>query len=437
MSYPTSIDSFTTKATGDTIQPSHVNNLQTAVVAIETKLKIDGAGTPVVVAPSNGDYTDIQTALDAVGSNGGTIFIADGTYTIATGLLIKKARTRIICSGGAVIQCNGNNVATLIKPNASSLAGIYITGGKWLQTSVTVAGVAFDFSDTPNADISPSRIEEFATAIKLTDTANVTFYNEFHNIQIFNCNNGIEISGTLTNNNTFTAIRIRPKAGGAGKAVAITDSRGNLFLGCDFEPATDTGITGVHLISSSSTLRARENTFIGCWFEQNETNLLIDADCVHNTFVGCTFASTSNSRITDNSTSQDNIFIGCNPNSGSVAFNWLGTLTDRNRNELLKWTETASAVNELTVANAAAGSNPTISATGGDTDIGITLTSKGTGGVVFSGALRMKGFTTVAGVPTTTEYPTAKDFGIHKNSSSGVVSLVYNDGGVIKTVALA
>lgn len=54
-------------------------------------------------------------------------------------------------------------------------------------------------------------------------------------------------------------------------------------------------------------------------------------------------------------------------------------LNDTNGNELFKVTATGSAVNEFTVANAATGGNPTLSATGGDTNIGITLSTKGTG----------------------------------------------------------
>jgi hypothetical protein len=38
MSYPSSIDSFTTKATGETVQASHVDDLQNSIVAIETEL---------------------------------------------------------------------------------------------------------------------------------------------------------------------------------------------------------------------------------------------------------------------------------------------------------------------------------------------------------------------------------------------------------------
>lgn len=47
------------------------------------------------------------------------------------------------------------------------------------------------------------------------------------------------------------------------------------------------------------------------------------------------------------------------------------------------------------------------------------------------------GLTTRAGAATTTELPSSGMVSLHKNSSSGVVSLAYNDGGVIKAVALA
>jgi hypothetical protein len=57
-------------------------------------------------------------------------------------------------------------------------------------------------------------------------------------------------------------------------------------------------------------------------------------------------------------------------------------ILDTNGNEEIIFTATGSAVNELTIANAATGNNPNISATGSDTNIGITLTPKGTGGVV-------------------------------------------------------
>lgn len=57
----------------------------------------------------------------------------------------------------------------------------------------------------------------------------------------------------------------------------------------------------------------------------------------------------------------------------------LGGINDTNGNELLKVTATASAVNELTLANAATGNSPTITASGGDTNIGENHIMKGTG----------------------------------------------------------
>ena len=43
MAYPSSIDSFNTKAYGDTVEAAHVNALQTAVAAIETKVGVTGS----------------------------------------------------------------------------------------------------------------------------------------------------------------------------------------------------------------------------------------------------------------------------------------------------------------------------------------------------------------------------------------------------------
>lgn len=54
-------------------------------------------------------------------------------------------------------------------------------------------------------------------------------------------------------------------------------------------------------------------------------------------------------------------------------------LYDENGNEVIKTPATASAVNEVTVTNSATGTNPTVSATGGDTNIGLDFKPKGSG----------------------------------------------------------
>jgi len=61
----------------------------------------------------------------------------------------------------------------------------------------------------------------------------------------------------------------------------------------------------------------------------------------------------------------------------------IGTkISDTNGNELLKLTATSSAVNELTLANAATGNNPSFTASGDDTNIGVSILPKGSGQVI-------------------------------------------------------
>jgi len=69
----------------------------------------------------------------------------------------------------------------------------------------------------------------------------------------------------------------------------------------------------------------------------------------------------------------------------------LGGMLDVNGNaigdgtlELLKFSETGSAVNEFTITNAATGNNPVLSATGGDTNVGLEFTAKGSGFIKFN-----------------------------------------------------
>jgi hypothetical protein len=62
----------------------------------------------------------------------------------------------------------------------------------------------------------------------------------------------------------------------------------------------------------------------------------------------------------------------------------LDEINDSNGNEEIIFTTTASAVNEITIANAAAGNRPNISVTGDDTNIGLSVSTKGTGLILFN-----------------------------------------------------
>jgi len=68
---------------------------------------------------------------------------------------------------------------------------------------------------------------------------------------------------------------------------------------------------------------------------------------------------------------------------------------------LIKFVETGSAVNEITITNAATGNGPSITATGADSDIDLVLSGKGTGNVNVTTDLIIAGDLTVSGTTTT------------------------------------
>jgi hypothetical protein len=120
----------------------------------------------------------------------------------------------------------------------------------------------------------------------------------------------------------------------------------------------------------------------------------------------------------------------------------IGTaIQDVNGAELLKVTATASAANELTLANAAAGNRPTISATGTDTNVGINIENKGTGvtrlGKIAyasaqmdsSGDRDMEKNTFIVLNPTS-----AQNFIIRDGSVSGELKIILNRGTATATL---
>jgi len=61
-----------------------------------------------------------------------------------------------------------------------------------------------------------------------------------------------------------------------------------------------------------------------------------------------------------------------------------GFVADAAGLELVIFDSVSTAVNEITVANAATGGTPSVAATGGDSDVALTLKSKGTDGIIIS-----------------------------------------------------
>ena len=100
------------------------------------------------------------------------------------------------------------------------------------------------------------------------------------------------------------------------------------------------------------------------------------------------------------------------------------SIDDTNGAELIKVTATASAVNEVTLANAATGNKPTITASGGDTNVTMKLAGKGTGSVEIAKAAYTSSTITSSGAAST-----AATYIICNSGSALAVSLA--DGTVV------
>jgi hypothetical protein len=78
-------------------------------------------------------------------------------------------------------------------------------------------------------------------------------------------------------------------------------------------------------------------------------------------------------------------------NGNDIVVDTGGAIEDDSNNEYIKFVKTASAVNEISIANQATGSAPSIAATGGDTNIDFNLTPKGIGRVTLNGNGKIQG----------------------------------------------
>ena len=116
----------------------------------------------------------------------------------------------------------------------------------------------------------------------------------------------------------------------------------------------------------------------------------------------------------------------------------LGGMLDVNGNaigdgtlELIKFSETASAVNEITITNAATGGHPLIQASGDDTNINLQLDGKGSGVVEVVDDLTIGGDLTVNGTTTTISTTNTVVSDTLMELGNGTTGSPVNDSGLV------
>ena len=246
-------------------------------------------------------------------------------------------------------------------------------------------------------------------------------------------NNGNELIIFTTTASAVNEVTFANAATGTNPT--FTASGGDANVGLNFVPK-GTGaiqVSGVPIITTTQTQTLTNKTLTSPIINQiNDAN-------GNELFIFTTTASAVNELTYANAATANpptftatggdaNISITHTPKGTGVNILGVGTRTtqmvDTNNNELLIFTTTASAVNELTLANAATGNNPTTNPTGGDTNIGWTSTMKGTGSrIIIAGAA---GGTAL--IARSAASPTADIFIADANASSTLRFAVKPDG---------
>ncbi len=204
--------------------------------------------------------------------------------------------------------------------------------------------------------------------IKVTGSNTLTFQSGLTgDIQFFSGSNKITSTGALTIAGSLTAAGVSLGTG----SITMTGSLGS---------------TGARLTKGWFTDLEVTNTIVGSITGNAATvttnaNLTGAITSVGNaTSLGSFSTSALNTALNDNDVAT---LAGTealtNKTLTAPKFADLGFIADANGNELLIFDSVASAVNELTLKNAAVGTGVSLAATGGDAAIDLTLGAKGTG----------------------------------------------------------
>lgn len=251
-----------------TATATEVNYTDGVTSAIQTQLdgKSDEFVTYIVDAAGGGDYTDIQSAVTALGSSKGKILVKGGTYTLSAAITVAADGVNIIGEGDATnIVFDGSTITNAFQ-NSGTTKRTGLRFSDFRITSSSVGnGVGIRLDHWKNSVFQNIHIVD--TNGGFYGSANQVFYNA-----IYNCL--IEPEGTANygfkfdlsaNDNALYNCRVMPDAGALTTGFLI-DAGGITLDGCTCE----SGAIGVDIQSSANSIRV-----IGGWFESNTVGIKI------------------------------------------------------------------------------------------------------------------------------------------------------------------
>jgi hypothetical protein len=309
------------------------------------------------------DSTNISVTGGSITGLGDPSATSDAATKNYVDQAVAGLRTRIVAEAATTANIT---ISTDLQ-NGDTIDGVTLaTGDRVLVKDQTTASQNGLY--TVVASGSASRDTEYDTIAELSGQMVVVNQGTSNDNKIFLCTTNSD--ATLgTDNITFT--QVTPSNTGTVTSVGVQDSGASEFT-----------ITGSPVTTSGN---------ISLAINSINANKIHDGN-VSNTEFGYLNGVTSGiqsqidgkiGNLSEDSTPE----LGgtLNANGNNIQFDNSTGIADVNNNAALEFQATASAVNELTITNAATGNGPELSSTGSDTNIDLKITPKGTGKINLDG----------------------------------------------------
>ena len=382
-------------ATSHTHAIADVTNLQTS---LDAKLSLAGGtmtgALTLAGAPSNALDAATKAYVDAV-SEGLHIHPSVVAATTANVNISTALEPGDVIDG--VTLAEGNRVLVKNQTNAAQ-NGIYVVqaSGAALRASdfnepQEVDGGDFVFVTGGTLGDNTGWVQT-ATGIVTIGTDPITF-TQFSGAGTYQAGTGLTLTDNVFSINTATTVDTGTAQTLTNKTIALGNNTISGTLAQFNTAVTDADLASVAGAETltNKTIALGNNTISGTVAQFNTA--LTDGD----------FATIAGSETLSNKTLT------------APRFATAGEIDDANGAELIRFPATvASAVNEVTVSNAATGSAPSVAATGDDTNVSLNLVSKGTGTVQANGV--------AVATTTGTQTLTNKTIALGSNTVSGTLA---------------